>query len=67
MLIFCGVLALVVSVWQYRVGLRYLWSGDFATIAGTTNERQQTPLFAVSIALIFVGLFAFFAVLLRLV
>src|SRR5262244_4220337 len=24
-LISCGVLALVISIWQYRCGLRYLW------------------------------------------
>src|SRR3974390_2469113 len=33
-LIGCGVLALLVSVRQYRWGVRYLWSGPFATIAG---------------------------------
>jgi putative membrane protein len=66
MLIFCGIVALIVSVWQYRVALRYLWSGDFANIAGVEDERQQTPLFAVSIALIFVGVFAFGSVFLRL-
>jgi putative membrane protein len=65
MLIFCGVVALVISVWQYRVALQYLWSGDFAIIAGAESERQQTPLLAVSIALIFVGVFAFGSVLLR--
>jgi putative membrane protein len=66
-LIFCGVLALVVSLWQYQWTLRYLWSGSFAAIAGMTEERQQTPLIAVSIALIFIGTFAFFAVLLKFV
>lgn len=67
MLILCGVLALVVSIWEYRWTLRYLWGGNFAAIAGMTKEGQQTPLFAVAFALILVGLFAFFSVLLRLV
>src|SRR6202040_2908738 len=34
MLILCGILALVVSVWEYQWTLRYLWGGSFAVIAG---------------------------------
>ncbi len=67
MLIGCGIGALVISIWQYRFGLRYLWSGTFTAIAGLESERRQTPLLAVSIVLILVGLFAFFSVFLRLV
>ena len=62
-LIGCVVLALLVSIWQYRWGLRYLWSGSFAAVAGATNEGQQTPLLAVAVALTLIGAFAFFAVL----
>jgi putative membrane protein len=65
-LIVCGVLALVISIWQYRWGLRYLWGEPFTPIAGITKERMQTPVMAVAILLIGVGLFAFFAVLFRL-
>jgi putative membrane protein len=67
MLISCGIIALVVSVWEYHWTLRYLWGGSFAVIAGATKEGMKTPLFAVAIALILVGAFAFFSVLLRLV
>ena len=66
-LIFCGNLALVLSVWEYRLALRYLWGGSFTPIAGVTKEGMQTPIVAVSVLLIFVGLFAFFAVLWRFV
>jgi putative membrane protein len=66
MLILCGIIALVISVWEYLWSLRYLWGGDFAVIAGVTKEGKKTPLFAVAIALILIGLFAFFSVLLRL-
>jgi putative membrane protein len=66
-LIFLGVLALVISIWEYRWGLRYLWGESFAAIAGATKEGKQTPLFAVAIALALVGAFAFFSVLLRFV
>ena len=37
-LIVCGVLALVISIWQYRWGLRYLWGEPFTPIAGVTTE-----------------------------
>jgi putative membrane protein len=66
MLILCGIVALVISVWEYLWTLRYLWGGDFAVVAGVTREGKKTPLFAVAIALILIGLFAFFSVLLRL-
>ena len=65
MLITCGIVALIVSIWQYQAGARYLRTGDFALIAGVENGPQQTPILFVSFALILVGLFAFFAVLLR--
>jgi putative membrane protein len=66
-LIFCGVAALVISVWEYQWGLRYLWGGNFSEIAGATREGKQTPLLAVAIALALIGAFAFFAVVSRLV
>jgi putative membrane protein len=65
MLILCGIIALVVSVWEYQWTLRYLRGGSFSVIAGVTKEAKQTPLFAVVIALIFVGIFAFLSVLVR--
>src|SRR5271168_2106158 len=65
-LIFCGVMALVISIWEYHWGLRYLWGGNFAVIAGVTREGKQTPLLAVAILLACIGTFAFFAVLFRL-
>jgi putative membrane protein len=66
-LIFCGIMALLISIWEYHWGLRYLWGGNFAVIAGVTREGKQTPLYAVAVALTLIGVFAFFAVLLRLV
>jgi putative membrane protein len=67
MLILCGIMALVISIWEYQWGLRYLWGGNFAVIAGVTREGKQTPLLAVAIALVFVGVFAFTSVWLRFV
>ena len=65
-LISCGILALVISLWQYHWTVRYLWGGAFTPIAGMTKEGMQSPVLAIAILLICIGLFAFFAVLLRL-
>jgi putative membrane protein len=65
-LISCGILTLVISIWQYRWGIRYLWGEPYTPIAGVTNEGMQTPIIAVACLLIGIGLFAFFAVLVRL-
>jgi len=65
-LISCGILALLISIWQYRWSIRYLWGDAFTPIAGVTREGKQTPVVAVAVLLIGIGLFAFFAVLLRL-
>ena len=65
-LIFCGILALVISIWQYLWTVRYMWGEPFTPLAGLTKEGKQSPVLAVAILLIFIGLFAFFAVLYRL-
>jgi putative membrane protein len=68
-LILCGVLSLVISVWEYEWTLRYLRSGDFAPIASAdpSGKRVRTPLVAVAVVLSLIGAFAFFSVLFRLV
>jgi len=65
-LISCGIGSLVVAIWQYEYTVRYLWSGSFEQIAGITTEGKHSPVLWVAIVLICVGVFAFFAVLLRL-
>ena len=64
-LIGAGVVALVVSVVQYRATTRYLWQEDFAAIAGIGKAPGNTPIYAVSIGLMVIGVVAFLAVLLR--
>jgi putative membrane protein len=71
-LIAAGVFALLVSGWQYRRLVKYLWSNDFKALAGLDSTGMhpvysQSPLLAVLIGVIAIGLFAFFAVLLRMV
>jgi putative membrane protein len=65
-LIACGILALVISIWQYLWTVRYMWGEPYTPLAGLTKEGKQSPVIAVAIVLILIGLFAFFAVLLRL-
>jgi putative membrane protein len=65
-LISCGILALAVSLWQYWWTVRYLWGEPFSPLAGMTKEGRHSPVVPVAILLIFIGLFAFFAVLFRL-
>jgi putative membrane protein len=60
-----GILALLISVWQYHRVMHHIWSGSFRVLAGLDDKPWHTPLYAVSIALIFIGLFAFVAVLIR--
>jgi putative membrane protein len=64
-LIACGVLAAGFAALEYRWTLRYLWSGDYAVIAGIDSKQKNTPLYAVSGVVVLVGVFAFLAVLLR--
>ena len=64
-LIAAGVFALLVSVWQYRAVVRYLLSKEYEPIAGFGEVVKHTPLYAISIAIIFIGLFAFGAVFIR--
>jgi len=65
-LIGCGVAALIVAIWQYRWTIHYLWGGSFTPIAGMTTEPKQSPVVAIAVLLIFIGVFAFLAVLFRL-
>ena len=64
-LIGAGVVALVVSVVQYRATTRYLWHEDFAAIAGIGKAPGNTPIYAVTFGLMVIGVVAFLAVLLR--
>ena len=64
-LIGCGIAALAVSLRQYWWTARYLSGGAFAPIARMKAEGMQSPVVAIAILLMCIGLFAFFAVLLR--
>ncbi len=65
-LIFCGVALLMISIWDYRKTVSYLWNRDYVVVAGMDKEPEKSPIIAVAVVLTLVGIFAFFAVLLRL-
>jgi putative membrane protein len=64
-LILCGIVVAIIALVDFRRTVLYLWSGGYAAIAGMTAEGHKTPLYAVGAILVLIGLFAFFAVLLR--
>jgi putative membrane protein len=71
-LIGAGVLSLVISEWQYRRVVHYLWSDQFRAIAGLEGKGMepiftQSPLTAVVIAVLLIGIFAFVSVFMRVV
>jgi hypothetical protein len=56
----------VISGWQYRALVRHLRSGDFEPIAGLGSAPTQTPIYAITIIMIFIGVFALTSVVTRL-
>jgi putative membrane protein len=65
MLMGAGILGLIVALWWYRRLLRYLWSSEFQPVAGVEDTPAHTLTLGVGVVLLLIGLFAFFAVLLR--
>src|SRR5215475_8120204 len=57
-LIGSGIVALTIAVWEYRSLVRYLWEKDFKPIAGVDEFAHHTPVVAVSVVLILIGIFA---------
>jgi len=64
-LIGAGIFALAISIWQYRWGIDYLSGPQYAPIAGARENRMHTPILAVSVGIMLIGLLAFGAILLR--
>ena len=64
-LIGAGILGLLISIAQYRRLIAYL-NGNFAEIAKVPDSvASKTPLQAVALALVLIGIFAFCAILFR--
>ena len=64
-LIGTGIVGLIIALWEYRSLVDYLWQRDFKPVAGVSEFHHHTPIVAVAVVLILIGLFAFVAVLLR--
>jgi putative membrane protein len=64
-LIAAGVGALIISTWQYRQMLHYLWRDQFRDIAGFDEKSHRTPAFLAAVILSFIGVFAFVSVFFR--
>jgi putative membrane protein len=64
-LILSGVMTSVFAAVEYRRMIRYLWSDDYAAVAGIAKEIKTTPLYAAAFVVDVVGVFSFFVVLLR--
>lgn len=66
-LIGCGVLTLLVSIWQYWWTVRYMWSDAYEPLAGMKKDGLRSPAIGIAVLLVFVGLFAIGAVMLHVV
>jgi putative membrane protein len=66
-LIAAGVVALAISIWQYRMVVRYLWSAPYRVLAGVREDGMQAPVLGLAIFLMIVGVLAFAGILLRFV
>jgi len=66
-LIGSGVLALILSIVQYRQVQKYMWREEYQSIAGMDARHESTAMLPVAMVLLLVGVFAFCAVLFRLV
>jgi putative membrane protein len=64
-LIGAGVLGLAVSLWQYSLVNRHLWSGQFRPLAGIGEEQMTVPTVFVAVVVLFIGIFTFAAVAFR--
>ncbi|MEQ9811775.1 MAG: DUF202 domain-containing protein [Azospirillaceae bacterium] len=65
-MILVGVVALLISIFQYHQSMKYLWQEHFRVIAGIREGHALwTPLVAVSVVLLVIGLLAFLSILFR--
>ena len=65
-LIGAGVVCLAIAAWQYRRQVAYLWSPQFAAIAGLTENPHRTPALLAACVLMLIGLFAFASIFIHL-
>ncbi len=64
-LIGTGIIAMVLAMIDYRMVTNYLWSPEYKPIAGLSDKRNHTTVLPVTLIVLFVGIAAFVAVVLR--
>jgi putative membrane protein len=65
-MIAAGIIACAIAVFEYRSAVRYLFGGEFRGVAGMhPGKPEPSVVQPLAVLLLFVGLFAFLAVLLR--
>lgn len=65
-LIGVGLLGLIISSWQYRIGVKYMWQPQFRAVAGIQERPLRSPAVLAAAVLMLIGLFAFLSVFVRL-
>jgi NADH:ubiquinone oxidoreductase subunit 2 (subunit N) len=66
LLIGAGVVGSIIALSQYRQLVRYMWHGEFRAIAGMQARPYNSPLIAMTILIMAIGIAAFATVLFRL-
>ena len=58
-LVGAGTVGLAIAIWEYVAMTRYLWSGDFASVAGVQGMPRFSPTLVVAVVLALIGVIAF--------
>ena len=66
-LIAASVIVLAISIWQYLWSLNYLRAAPFDRIAPAEKYRMNTPALGVCVALMFIGIMTFAAIVARVI
>jgi putative membrane protein len=64
-LIAAGVLALAISIWQYRMIVSYLWTDPYRILAGVQEQRGQSAALGLAVFLMLIGVLAFATIIFR--
>ena len=64
-LIASGTITMAIAIWQYRMGVDYLWRDPYRSLAGIKDKEILTPTYLLAFVVLLIGVFAFLAILLR--
>jgi putative membrane protein len=66
LMIAAGVVGSIIALREYRLAIRYMWSGEFGAIAGMHEKPYNSPIVGMAILIAAIGIAAFATVLFRL-